>query len=144
MTAESRGIPPPLMHHVQRIRVRHKRVILLTIKTEQVPFIASETRTEVEKLEHGFCRVVGRYGFMGSPHVPDLLAEATARWGIDVDLADVTYFLGRETTLGLPGGKMGTLEETFFGFLSRDSRHAGQYFNLPPGQVVEVGVQVDL
>jgi KUP system potassium uptake protein len=144
MAATADGIPPPLLHHVERIHVLHKSVVLLTIITEQVPFIAEGKRTHVEKLEHGFFRVIGKYGFMESPHVPELLAEATTAHGLDVDLDDVTYFLGRETILGLPGGKMGKIEETFFGFLSRNSRHAGQYFNLPPGQVVEIGVQVDL
>lgn len=59
-------------------------------------------------------------------------------------MKDATYFLGRETILALPGGRMGEIEETIFAILSRNARHAGQYFDLPPKQVVEIGVQVDL
>jgi KUP system potassium uptake protein len=80
---------------------------------------------------------------MQSPDVPALLKEAQES-GLGCTLDDATYFLGRETILGLPGGRMGEFEENIFGFLSRNARHAGQYFGLPPAQVVEIGTQVDL
>jgi KUP system potassium uptake protein len=143
MASGASGIPPILIHHMERVRVLHEHVILLTIVTEQIPFLEEGKRTEVEKLEQGFYRVIGRYGFMESPDVPKLLVEARAH-GLDVDLSDPTYFLGRETILALPGGNMGAIEESFFGLLARNARHAGQFFDLPPEQVVEIGVQVDL
>lgn len=143
MAAMSSGVPPILVHQTQRVHVLHEQIVLLRIVTVESPFVAEETRIKVEKLAHGFHRVVGRYGFMESPNVPQLLQEAKAH-GLDVSLEDVTYFLGRETILALPGGQMGALEETLFAFLSRNARHAGQYFALPPEQVVEIGVQVDL
>jgi KUP system potassium uptake protein len=143
MAAVKNGVPPILIHHVERVRVLPEKVILLTVMTAQTPFVDAGKRVEVERLAQGFYRVVGRYGFMEKPNVPELLVQSKAL-GLDADLDDVTYFLGRETILGLPGGRMGALEESFFGFLSRNARHAGQYFELPPNQVVEIGVQVDL
>jgi KUP system potassium uptake protein len=143
MAAMKGGVPPILLHHVERVRVLPEKVVLLTVVTAHTPFVPDGKRTELEKLPQGFYRVVGRYGFMEKPNVPQLLREAKGL-GLDIDLSDVTYFLGRETILGLPGGRMGALEETFFAILSRNARHAGQYFELPPEQVVEIGVQVDL
>ncbi|HEY8073384.1 MAG TPA: potassium transporter Kup, partial [Labilithrix sp.] len=64
--------------------------------------------------------------------------------GLSPKLDDVTYFVGRETILALPGGKMGEWEEGLFAFLSRNSRPATSYFRLPPDQVVEIGTQIDL
>jgi KUP system potassium uptake protein len=143
MASSAIGTPPILVHHVDRVRVLHEHVILLTILTKHVPFVEPGTRTKVERLSHGFIRVTGTYGFMDNPDVPKLLEEAKA--GLDgVDLEDVTYFLGRETILALPSGKMGAVEESFFALLAKNARHAGQYFDLPPDQVVEIGVQVDL
>jgi KUP system potassium uptake protein len=143
MAAVTAGVPPILIHHVERVRVLPKKVVLLTIVTTQTPFVEEGKRTEVEELSQGFYRVVGRYGFMESPDVPKILDEAKGR-GLDADLEDVTYFLGRDTILALPGGRMGAIEESFFAALSRNARHAGQYFELPPDQVVEIGVQIDL
>ncbi len=143
MAASGSGVPPILIHHVERVRVLPEKVILLTIATASVPFVRENERVEVEALRAGFYRVTGHYGYMEHPDVPRLLAVA-CKHGLDADLENVTYFLGRDTILALPGGRMGEIEETFFGILSRNSRNAGQYFALPPNQVVEIGVQVDL
>jgi KUP system potassium uptake protein len=135
--------PPTLIRHIERVRLVHEHVIVLTIKTAHKPFVTEKERTTYESLGEGFHRVVATCGFMQNPDVPELLAEVKAK-GMPCDVSDATYFLGRETILGLPGGRMGMVEETFFGFLSRNARHAGQYFGLPPAQVVEIGTQVDL
>jgi KUP system potassium uptake protein len=143
MAAHAEGIPATLVHLVERVRVLNRRVILLTIKTLDVPFVEDGHRVSVEDLGAGFYRVIGTYGFMESPRVPGLLEKAKDQ-GLELDLGDVTYFLGRETILALPGGEMGTVSETLFATLVRNSRHAGQYFGLPPEKVVEIGIQVDL
>ena len=143
MTSLSEGVPATLAHHAARVRVLHEKVVLLTIVTDRVPFVRGKARVEQEELPNGFRRVIGRFGFMESPNVPALLRLAK-RHGLDIDVDDVTYFIGRETILALPGGRMGSLQESLFALLARNARHAGLYFKLPPDQVVEIGVQVDL
>jgi KUP system potassium uptake protein len=143
MTPRNDAVPPTLVHHAERVRVLPKTVILLGVVTERVPFVPTKNRVDWERLDGGFFRMTARYGFMESPDVPRLLRLAERR-GFDADITDVTYFIGRETILALPGGKMGALEEHFFAILARNARHAGLYFKLPPDQVVEIGVQVDL
>lgn len=136
--------PPTLVRNVERVRTLHEHVLIVTIRTAHKPYVDREERTEWEDLGNGFHRVVLTTGFMQAPDVPTLLQEAKDK-GLHCTLDnDVTYFLGRETILGLPGGRMGEVEETVFGFLSRNARHAGQYFGLPPAQVIEIGTQVDL
>jgi len=143
MSSLSEGVPPVVVHHVERLRVLHETVILLTIVTAKVPFVAPGKRTKLEPLGGGFHRVIGTYGFMETPDVPALMREARAS-GLDVDIDDVTYFLGRETMLAGPGGQMGEVEETLFAALSRNSRPATAHFKLPPDQVIEIGTQIDL
>ena len=72
--------------------------------------------------------------------VPKVLAKAS----LPVDLTDATYFLGRETFVVGKGGKMGVLSEGLFAFLSRNARSATSWFSIPPDQVVEIGMQIDL
>lgn len=143
MASHAEGIPPTLVHHTERLRVLHETLVLLTIATARVPFVPAGTRTSVVSLGGGIHRVVGTYGFMETPDVPALLEEAKQA-GLDVDLENTTYFLGRETILALPGGSMGEMEETFFAFLSRNSRAATSHFRLPPERVIEIGTQIDL
>ncbi|MDB4944231.1 MAG: Kup system potassium uptake protein [Labilithrix sp.] len=145
MSSVADGVPPVLVHHVERLRVVHEKVVILTIVTARVPYTHRTKRTVVEELGGGFYRVVGTYGFMETPDVPALLREAQEH-GLDrsVDLDDVTYFLGRETILALPSGRMGEIEETIFAVLSRNSRPATAHFKLPPDKVIEIGTQIDL
>jgi KUP system potassium uptake protein len=39
---------------------------------------------------------------------------------------------------------MGVFSESLFAFLSRNARSATSWFAIPPEQVVEVGMQIDL
>jgi KUP system potassium uptake protein len=101
-------------------------------------------RYEATSLGTGFYRVVARYGFMETPDVPVLLDAACKKLGLSVDPTKVTYYLGRETFLATPKGRMGTLSESLFSFLSRNSITATSYFAIPSEQVVELGSQIDL
>jgi KUP system potassium uptake protein len=143
MSSHLEGVPAVFVHHVDRLKVLHESIVILTIATARVPYVQPSKRAAVEALGGGIHRVVGTYGFMETPDVPALLREAK-RVGLDASIDDVTYFLGRETMLAGPGGQMGEVEETLFGFLTRNSRPATTHFKLPPGQVIEIGTQIDL
>ncbi|MDB4938958.1 MAG: Kup system potassium uptake protein [Labilithrix sp.] len=143
MSSHGEGVPAVVIHHVDRMRVLHEQVIILTIVTARVPFVPASKRVTLETLGGGFFRVIGTYGFMETPDVPALLRDAK-RAGLEADIEDVTYFLGRETMLAGPGGQMGEIEETIFAFLTRNSRPATIHFKLPPAKVIEIGTQIDL
>ena len=143
MSSHAEGVPAVFVHHVDRLKVLHESIIILTIATARVPYVQPSKRATVQPLGGGFHRMVGTYGFMETPDVPSLLREAK-RAGLEAAIEDVTYFLGRETMLAGPGGQMGEVEETLFAFLTRNSRPATSHFKLPPSQVIEIGTQIDL
>jgi len=137
-------IPLILEHHLQRIHVLHQRVVLLTISFAHVPYVPAGERVEVHELGNGFVRVVARYGFMDEPDIPAALAAAKPHCALAIDLADATYYLGRETFLATRKGRLGPLREGLFAFLSRNAASATSYFSIPPEQVIELGTQIDL
>ncbi len=138
------GVPPLLANQVERMRVLHEVVLLLTVTTEHVPQVPPDEQLEVQALQQGFYRIVGRYGFMETPRIPALVAKAAERLGLHIDPTHLTYFLGRETFIASDEGKMGRWTEGLFSFLSRNSRSATDYFGIPPEQVMEIGAQIDL
>jgi KUP system potassium uptake protein len=73
-----------------------------------------------------------------------MLAETSSRYGLVLDCADVTYFLGRDSLLATEAGEMGRVTESLFAFLSRNAVTADRHFQIPPRQVMEIGVQIDL
>ncbi len=80
---------------------------------------------------------------MEGPDVPAALAQARDL-GLDIDLDDVTYFLGRETLIVTQQAGMAQWREQLFVLMARNAQRAVSFFRLPPERVVELGIQVEL
>jgi KUP system potassium uptake protein len=143
MYGNPQGTPPALLHNLVHNKVLHERVVLLRVETEEVPVVAPEERVEVTPLEHGFFRVVLRYGFTEDPDIPAGLALA-ARPGLEFKRMETSYFLGRETLIPSRTPGMAMWREHLFSVMSRNARPATSFFGLPPNRVVELGAQIEL
>jgi KUP system potassium uptake protein len=143
MASNPNGTPPALLHHFKHNKVLHDQVVLLSVINERVPEIPASERTTVEAMGQGFFRVTARYGFMQTPNIPQVLGNC-AQLGLDLNLADTSYYLGRETLLTSGDARMMKWRKGLFAFISRNARPATAYFSLPPGRVVELGMQIDL
>jgi KUP system potassium uptake protein len=143
LTAHSGGVPVLLLHHFKHNQALHERVVLLTIASDQTPYVRPADRMAVQTLDHGFYRFVARFGYMETPNVPDLLRAAGSA-GLQIDLARTTYYLGRETLIAGKGGGMNRWRKYLFAFISRNSTSATAYFGIPPNRVVELGMQIEL
>ena len=143
MQATSGDVPVALLHNLKHNRILHETVVMLTVITERVPHVSQENRIEVTSLGHGFWRVVGRYGYMEHPNVPELMSLASAH-GVSLRLSDTSYYLSRETIIpsDLPG--MALWRERLFGVMVRNAVAASAFFGLKPNRVVELGAQIEI
>ena len=87
--------------------------------------------------------MTAHYGFMQDPNAAEVMTRARAK-GLDVDMSDVTFFLGRETLLPATKPDMARWRYRLFSFMSRNARHATNFFRIPTERVVELGMQVEL
>jgi KUP system potassium uptake protein len=62
--------PPALLHNLRHNKVLHERVVILNVRTEDVPHVPPEDRLSVDCLALGFWRIALRFGFMDEPDVP--------------------------------------------------------------------------
>jgi KUP system potassium uptake protein len=143
MTGDPAGTPIALLHNIKHNKVVHEQTVLLTVLTEDVPYVNNDERVTIKPLDQGFCRVVTRYGFMEIPDVPALLEKVHFK-GVPIDLTQVSYFMGREQLIATGGSGMGRWREAVFAYLSRNAQSANSYFRVPPNRVVELGAQVEL
>jgi KUP system potassium uptake protein len=143
MTAQPRGIPPALAHNLRHNKMLHERVVLLTVSTAPVPHVAEDHRITSEAIGYGMYSIRLVYGFMEDPHVPNALRTACAA-GVDIDINDITYFLGRETILVTGRRGMARWREKLFVLMTRNAVPATSFFRLPAERVVELGVQVEI
>lgn len=143
MTSDPDGAPLVLLHHLKHNKVLHEQVVLLSVLSANVPEIPDAERLSVVAMREGFWRVKARYGFMESASVPDLLARARSE-GLVAEPMKTTYYLGRERLISDPKSKqrLAGWRKQLFIFMSRNSRSATEFFQIPPNRVVELGAQI--
>ncbi len=135
--------PHAMLQNVRHHKVLHERIVLLALRTESVARVPQEERLHVETLAPSVLRVVARHGFAEEIDVPMVLEWLKAR-EINIDVAETSFFLGRETLLATDRPGMAQWRERLFSLLSRNARRATKVFRLPPDRVCEVGAEIEL
>jgi len=143
MAGNPTGTPLVLLHHVKANKVLHETVVLLSITTDDVPAVDEENRFTVNEIGHGVWRAVGHYGYMESPDVSTLM-EKVRDAGVPMKLTEATYYFNREMIITGGDSRMFEWQKHFYGFLSRNARQVRDYYRLPPMQIIEVGMPIQL
>ncbi len=143
MTSTPEGVPHALLHNLKHNKILHERVILLTIKIANIPFVDAQKRCNMEDLGQGFHRMVLKYGFMEEPNVPAALSEVTS-CGPAFKMMDTSFFLARQTLLPSSRPGMAIWREKLFAWMLNNSESAMEFFRLPTNRVVELGSQVEI
>ena len=143
MTSSSSGVPHALLHNLKHNKVLHERVILLTVRIEDVPYVAEEKRSETHDYGQGFYRLVLRYGFMEEIDVPAALAMVKS-CGPQFKMMETSFFLARQTLIASSRPGMAIWREKLFAWMLRNAESAMEFFKLPTNRVVELGSQVEI
>jgi len=144
MSGNRFGTPLALLHNLKHNKVLHEQVVLLTVRTEEVPYLSNvRDRVALEKLGHGFWRAQVHFGFMEKPDVPAAL-EHVKEAGLRLDVMRTTYFIGRETILATRKLGLSAWRGSLFAWMTRNAGDVTSYFCLPPNGVVELGARVEV
>ncbi len=143
MTTASDGIPHALLHNLKHNKVLHQRVLLLTVRIEDVPYVEEEKTFHLDELGQGFYRLIIRYGFMQETDVPSALARVDS-CGPQFRMMETSFFLARQTLIASPRPGMAIWREKLFSWMLRNAESAMEFFKLPPNRVVELGSQVEI
>jgi KUP system potassium uptake protein len=137
------GIPRTLLHNFKHNKVLHSTTVLMSIKTEDIPFVPEEDRSEVIELGCGIYRILVKYGFSENPDIPKVLRNIRYE-KINFDPMKTTFFLGRETLLVKNAPILEKWEKKIFAFMSKNSFDASKFYKIPPGRVIELGLQIEI
>jgi KUP system potassium uptake protein len=144
MSGNREGTPLALLHNLKHNKVLHEQVVVLTVRTEEVPYlINAKDRVSIEQLENGFWRVQVHFGFMEKPDVPAALESAKGTT-VRFNPMRTTYFIGRETILATRKLGLSSWRGSIFAWMTRNAGDVTSYFCLPPNAVVELGARVEL
>ena len=143
LTASQEGVPHALLHNLNHNKVLHERVVLLTVRAEDIPHVGDAQRVHVEPLGHSFYRLTVRYGFKDEPDLPRALELAKDK-GLEFSLMETSFFLSRQTLVPTEAPGMALWREKLFAAMSRNSASATAFFRIPTNRVVELGTRIEL
>ena len=158
MTGSTKSVPMALAHNLKHNKALHDHIIVVTLKVdEDRAIVPASDRISFNTRGPKFCKVesheefpsvlsvTGKFGFREKQDVFPVLEAAYKELGITPNMMETTYFLSRETIVrATTGFSLNAVQEKLFEVLNRNALSATAYFNLPPGRVVELGMQVEL
>jgi KUP system potassium uptake protein len=141
LTGDPDHAPGALLHNLKHNRVLHERNIILTVETVETPRVAPEDRVRLSPINADFQSVHVKYGFMERPNLPKALA-ACRKYGLVYDVMTTSFFLGRKTVVASARKGLGHFQDRLFIMLSKNAANPTDFFQIPPGRVLEMGAQV--
>jgi KUP system potassium uptake protein len=143
MAGNPNATPSSLLHNLKHNKVVHERVVILTVRTEPIPYVADDERCDLVDRGDGFFSLAMRFGFKEEPNVPAALADLQPG-GAPFKPMETSYFLGRETIVLSGRSGMAAWRRRLFAWMSRNALNASTFFSLPPNRVVELGMNVEI
>ena len=141
LTGRPEGVPRSMLHSLKHYKVLHERMVIVTIRIFDVPYVPEIDRVEVKNLGQDFWQVTVQYGFKDDPDLPEALTHCAAH-GLEFEMMDTSFFLGRETLIPRFGKEMAYWRVLLFATMFRNATSITAFFRIPSNRVVELGSQV--
>jgi KUP system potassium uptake protein len=143
MTSSSDGVPSALLHNLKHNQILHERVVLMTIKTADQPFVKHSKQVEISDLGQNFTRITVTYGFMQNPDVPRVLKHCETK-GMIFDMMSTTFYVARESVVRAVKSSFTPWRAHIFRLMSKNATSATDFFKIPANRVVELGTQIEI
>jgi KUP system potassium uptake protein len=144
----SRTTPLAMRTNVERSHVLHEHVVILSIETRPVPYIADGRRLKVSDLgfrDDGISHVTARFGFQETPNVPEVLRQAD-ELGLEtkLELDDVSYFVSKIELVASDAPGLSAWRKRLFLATAELASDPVEYFVLPRDRTVLLGSVCEL
>ncbi|ULO24549.1 potassium transporter Kup [Methylocystis sp. SB2] len=144
LSSRSDVVPVPLLHNLKHNKVLHERIVLLHVETEQIPRVNPSQRVESTVLDDEVYAITIHYGFMEQPDIPRALLLESLSVPFHFNMMETSFFVGRLTIVPAGLSKWRRFKLRIYQFLHRNALPATEFFQIPPGRVVELGGQVEI
>ena len=136
-------IPFAMLHNLKHNKVLHERVVLLTLRTEDAPYVHNVRRVTIEQLSPTFRRVVASYGWRETPNVEEIFHRCGLE-GLNCRMMETSFFMSHESLIIGKRPWYLRLRGKLFLALQRNALRAPDQFEIPPNRVIELGTQVEI
>ena len=143
LTSDPSRVPGALLHNLKHNKVLHAANLIVCVRIAQAPRVPESARAEIERLSADFTRIVLTFGYMDDPNVPRALS-ALRRRDVKMDIMRTSFFVGRRTLVRAAQSPLPLGMGMLYLWLAKNAADPTDFFRIPPGRVVEMGVQMSL
>ncbi len=143
LSRTQQGIPHALLHNLNHNHVLHERIVLMTFRTQDVPYVDPDQHIQIDMLSPNVWRISATYGFHETPDVYEVFRRCAMK-GMAFNLNTTSFFLSRETLIPSHRSILARLRAALFIWLSKNSLRTNDFIHVPADRVVEMGVQVEV
>jgi KUP system potassium uptake protein len=140
--------PLALRANVSYNQVLHEHVVIVTVKSENVPHVRGDERLTIDNLgDHtdGIVHLTASYGFQDDPDIPQILRSASGEGDeLEIDADEACYFLSRITLTRGGDRALSAWRKRLFLGLAHNAASPADYFDLPGDRTVVMGFHVEL
>ena len=144
LTGTPNIVPHAMLHNIKHNKVLHARNVMVTVLTRDIPYVAPEERSSVEKLDERFYRITLHYGFKDQPDIPQALQSAYEELGFEYDLMQISFFISRDRIIHTVGEGMAPWREKLFISMQRNTSPVSDFYQIPTNRVVELSSQIEI
>jgi len=146
--AMSQTTPIALRANVAFNHVLHETVVIVSVHTEDVPYLPADTRVTCDDLgdpHDGIMHLTARFGFQEEQNIPAALRLANGVFPeFDIDPDTASYFLSRIILERSSRPGMSTWRKRIFIGLSHNAASPAAAFTLPLDRTVVMGTRVEV
>jgi KUP system potassium uptake protein len=140
--------PLAMRENAEHNHALHQSVVIVSINTKPIPYVAHEERLTVDDLHHrddGIILVKANYGFQEQANIPALVRKAAAtRFERPIDIGDVVYFLSKIEIVATDAAGMAAWRKRLFLATAHIAADAVDYFKLPRHRTVLLGSAIEI
>ena len=133
-----------LLHNIKHNQVLHERVVILTVKVEEVPHVAEAERVEIQDRGAGLLPRHPPLWLHGRGRHAARSCRASTAAARAFNMMSTSFFLGRQKLIASKRPGMALWREHLFAWMMKNSRKRDGIFKLPTNRVVELGSQLEI
>jgi KUP system potassium uptake protein len=148
LNRDSRTTPLAMRANVEHNHALHEHVVVLSIETEPVPYVADDKRLVISDLgfrDDGISHVTAHFGFQEMPNVPEVLRDVNER-GLEtpLEVSEASYFLSKIELVATPTPGLSRWRKRLFLATAELAADPVDYFVLPRDRTVLMGSQCEI
>jgi KUP system potassium uptake protein len=140
LTGDPTGVPFVENHRWLGPLLAQEQLVLLTVASVPVPYVADSERVSIERLSERLVRVRSKFGYMERPTLAPIMRDCE-RESLALDKATTSFVYANPDIVPRATGGLPRWQRALFVWLQRNARTLATELEIPTSRRVELSVE---